>query len=266
MIEEVIMTKERLKIGIYGLTGCAGDQLTILNCEDELFDLFRATEICSFPMAKSDNLEENLDIAFIEGSVSTEEDLRLLKDVRERTKMVIAIGNCSCYGGPQSGLSLDKNWRKRIKQIYGDVKFDIPPPRDHKPINAYVNVNSLIPGCPIDKGEFLRAICRLVNGDLPIPINYPVCVECKYNENECLLNKNIMCLGPVINAGCNSICVNHNLPCVGCRGPVIEAAITSEFELLLKKGLSSDDIRKRAMLFAGAPMAQMLKKLMETKK
>lgn len=252
----------RPKVGIYGLTGCAGDQLTILNCEDELLNLFEAVEVKSFLMAKSDNVEEELDVALVEGSVSTDEDLKILKDVRKRAKVLIAIGNCACHGGPQSACALDNDWEKRLKDVYGDTKFVIPTPREHKPINAYVDIDGMIPGCPIDKDEFLRAIARISRGNEPVEIRYPVCVECKYNENECLLNKDMICLGPVTVAGCNSVCVNHNLPCIGCRGEVIEAVMTSEYELLLQKDYSPEEIKNKVMLFGGAPMAAKLKKLM----
>ena len=61
---------DKPSIGIYGLTGCAGDQLAILNCEDELLDIAGSLDIKFFPMATSANDEEcSLDIVFVEGSV-----------------------------------------------------------------------------------------------------------------------------------------------------------------------------------------------------
>ena len=56
-------------VGIFGLTGCAGDQLAILNCEDRLLDLVALIDIRDFPMASSDgNQECALDIAMVEGA------------------------------------------------------------------------------------------------------------------------------------------------------------------------------------------------------
>ena len=43
------------KVGVYGLTSCAGDQLAILNMEDELLELAGAVDIIDFPMAMSGN-------------------------------------------------------------------------------------------------------------------------------------------------------------------------------------------------------------------
>ena len=268
-------TKRLLRIGIYGLTSCAGDQLTILNCEDELLDIFNSAEMKSFLMAKSDNTDDELDIAFVEGSVTSEGDHELLKEIRRKSKTIVAIGGCACHGGPQAGRELDRNWKERLKSIYGEQKFDIPIPMEPKPVSAHVKVDMMIPGCPIDKNEFLSALSRLVKGDTPIAINYPVCVECKYNENECLLFKNQLCLGPVTAAGCNSVCINVNVPCFGCRGPVVEANVASEAEMLIsmrhphfptRVHFSAEDVTNRAMMYGGAPMAELLQKLREVKK
>ena len=273
--EEHKAPKKLPKVGIYGLTGCAGDQLTIVNCEDQILEIFGAAEIRSFLMAMSNNTEEEMDVAIIEGSVSSKGDLEMLQDIRKRAKVVIALGGCAVNGGPQSGKNMDSNWKERVKQVYGDVKFSIPESLEPKPISAYVKVDLNIPGCPIDKWEFLRALARLVRGDGPIPVRYPVCVECKYNENECVLFKSELCLGPVTVAGCNAVCINNNVPCVGCRGPVAEANVAGEVEMLVKmkhphfpdrKSFSYDDVVNKAMMYGGSPMVDLLEKAKGAKK
>jgi len=262
-------------VGIYGLTGCAGDQLTIVNCEDQILDIFGCAEIRSFLMAMSNNTEDKMDVALVEGSVSTNGDLKMLKDIRERAGVLIAVGGCAVNGGPQCGKNLDNNWKERVKQVYGDMKFSIPESLEPKPLSAYVKVDLAIPGCPIDKWEFLRALARLVKGDGPIMPKTPVCVECKYNENECLLFKSELCLGPVTVSGCNSVCLNNNVTCVGCRGPVAEANVAGEVDMLVKmkhphfperKSFSYDDVVNKAMMFGGTTMVDLLEKAKGAKK
>ena len=80
------------KIGIFSLTGCGGDQLMILNLEDVLLELLSRFDIKYFQEASSYEEEAELDIAFVEGSVSTKKDLERLKEIREKSKMLIAIG------------------------------------------------------------------------------------------------------------------------------------------------------------------------------
>ena len=57
-------------VGIFGLTGCAGDQLVILNCEDRLLDVVALLDIRDFLMASSEiDAACPLDIALVEGAV-----------------------------------------------------------------------------------------------------------------------------------------------------------------------------------------------------
>ena len=254
-------SKEKLKIGIYELTGCAGDALLILDCEQELIDMFKAADIQSFLMAKSDNIDGELDVAFVEGSVSTEREKEELLDIRKRAKTVVAIGICSCFGGIQAAFLDKKDWEKNFKKVYGNNKMIHTKPLQSKPIDAYIKVDYYLPGCPIDKEQFLSTFNRILRGHPPELYRFPVCVECKWNENDCLLNKGIPCLGPITRAGCGSICINHNLACVGCWGPVEEANLTSEFHLLREKGFDYDFIKKKMANFSGTGIADFLGKL-----
>jgi sulfhydrogenase subunit delta len=255
------MEKDKLKIGIYELTGCAGDALLILDCEKELVDIFKAADITSFLMAKSDNIEGELDVALVEGSVTTEREKKEVLDIRKRAEVVVAIGTCACFGGIQAAF-LDKNeWERNYKEVYGQTKMTHTKPVQSKPINAYIKVDYYLPGCPIGKEQFLSTFNRIIRGNPPELYRFPVCVECKWNENDCLLNKDIPCLGPITAAGCGAICINHNLPCVGCWGPIPGANLTSEYHLLKEKGFDDDFIRKKMGNFSGTGIADFLGKI-----
>ncbi len=255
------MNKDKLKIGIYELTGCAGDALLILDCEKELIDIFKAADIQSFLMAKSDNINGELDIAFVEGSVSTEKEVKEIKDIRKRAKVVVAMGICACFGGIQAAFLKREDWERNFKEIYGDVEMTNTKPVHSKPIDSYIKVDYYLPGCPINKDQFLVTFNRILRGNPPELYRFPVCVECKWNENDCLLNRGIPCLGPVTRAGCGSICINHNLSCVGCWGHVESANLTSEFHLLREKGFDINDIKNKMANFSGTGAASFLEDL-----
>jgi sulfhydrogenase subunit delta len=245
------MDKAKLKIGVYEFTGCAGDALLILDCEEEILNIFKAADIEAFLMAKSDNRDEELDVALVEGSISSEKEIKELLDVRKRSKVVVAIGICSCLGGLQAAFLDPKQWQENYKKIYGDLKMINTKALQSKPIDAYIKVDYYLPGCPIGKDQFLSTLTRIIAGNPPDLYNFPVCVECKWNENDCLLNKNILCLGPLTLAGCGAVCINHNLPCVGCWGPTSEANLTSEHELLRTKGFDEGHIKNKMANFSG---------------
>jgi Ni,Fe-hydrogenase maturation factor len=79
-------------VGIFGLTGCAGDQLAILNCEDQLLDLVALIDIREFLMASSENDTEcTLDVALVEGAVVSEKDAARLDDRQTNAHQLSAV-------------------------------------------------------------------------------------------------------------------------------------------------------------------------------
>ena len=90
---------DQLVIGIYGLTGCAGDQLTLLNCENELLTIAEKVTMKSFNMASSRELAGRVEVALVEGSVCQSEDLAMLSDIRARSRYLVALGTCASFGG-----------------------------------------------------------------------------------------------------------------------------------------------------------------------
>ncbi len=240
------------RLGIYSLTGCAGDQLQILNMEDELLDLVARFIIVDFQEGSSYKEPGSVDIALVEGTVSTETDLEHLKAIREKAKTLIAIGNCAIEGCIQSMRNGSTSLAEKLKDVYG-VEPEYFNALESKPLADYVKVDLKIPGCPIEKDETLRAVIGLLNGDKPQPFTYSVCVECKINEYPCLITeKNLPCLGPIVRAGCNARCPGLGLDCIGCRGPVEGVEnFSAEYKMLLDKGFSEEFILNRLRVFSG---------------
>jgi sulfhydrogenase subunit delta len=255
------MKKDKVKIGIYELTGCAGDALLIIDCEKELIDIFNTADIQSFAMAKSDNIEGHLDVALVEGSVTTEKDIDEVKEIRIRADILVAIGLCATFGGIQSRFGANSNWSKNYEAIYGQNKMSHTSSIESQPIDAYVDVDYYLPGCPIGKEAFLHFFTRMVKGNPPEHYPRPVCVSCKSYENGCLLKRGEICLGPLTADGCGSICINHNLPCIGCWGPVEGANTFSEYVLLKEKGFDPDFIKKKLANFSGNTFGEVLASL-----
>jgi coenzyme F420-reducing hydrogenase gamma subunit len=242
------------KIGIYGLTSCAGDQLTILNCEDELLEIATLVDIKSFIMAQTWNEETNIDIALIEGTVSTQRDLERLKEIRSRTAILLAMGTCAVWGGMYA-MRNDILRAKMIKDVYGEKGveyFDAMLPA--QPLKNFVKVDLSIPGCPIEKKWFLRIFKSFLHSDIIELPNFSLCSECKMVENECLLvNRGMFCLGPVTIAGCKARCPSHNIPCIGCYGPVDEANYAAEVNILLDKEYTIEEIKRKMGFFIFNP-------------
>lgn len=243
----------RPRVGIFGLTGCAGDQLVILNCEDELLDLAAAVDIRDFLTASSANDSGcELDVAFVEGAVLSRRDQESLQRIRTRSKLLVALGTCAVWGGVVVGETVSPyHARTRmLREVYGELgpRYDSLPAR---PLREVVKVDLSITGCPVEKEQVLSAVANLLNGDPPVSPEYPVCAECRMRENNCLLvERDALCCGPLTAAGCNARCPELNVPCVGCRGPAADANVRSAMAMFAERGIPREAIAARLRMFA----------------
>jgi coenzyme F420-reducing hydrogenase gamma subunit len=243
------------RVGIFGLTGCAGDQLVILNCEDELLAIVGALDIRDFLMASSLNDTEcGLDIALVEGAVVSRRDEECLRRIRTRSRLLVAIGTCAVWGGI-AAMDRATDRPRLVQDVYGreGLEFDTLPARA---LHEIVEVDHAVTGCPIEKDEIVAAIAGLLNGDPPLSPPTPVCAECKMHENNCLLvEKALPCLGPVTAGGCHARCLALGIPCVGCRGPVQDANVESALAMYEETGLPREQVERKLRTFAPGPTA-----------
>lgn len=212
------MSKKQKKphVAIVGLTCCEGCEFAILDLGQRFLDLAKHIDLIEFRMIKDDPPKSGpYDICFIEGSVVTKKNLKVLKELRRVSKMLIVLGNCAHTGG----IHRMKNFVGRVKalgQVYDKLKgIDNPP---ILPISEIVKVDFTIPTCPINAEEFLMILKQILAGKKPqIPQN-PVCYECQINGYDCLLQKGELCCGPITLGGCKAVCLKAGQPCWGCRG------------------------------------------------
>jgi coenzyme F420-reducing hydrogenase gamma subunit len=175
-----------------------------------------------------------IDISFIEGSFTREADRKRLEDIRKRSRIVIAYGQCATTGG----VNALKNHRKDYKQeVYGkDAEMPHLESDLARPISAAIKVDYNLFGCPMDRNEFVRVVSDLLHGKEPLIPNYPVCVECKMRETVCRYQSGDHCMGPTARAGCNAPCPSQGVPCEACRGFVDEPALDTLNTVLKEKG------------------------------
>jgi len=236
------------RVAFFDFAGCEGDQLQIANLEEELLTLLGQVEVVSFREVMKEH-SNNYDIAFVEGSCTRLQDEERLMQIRKNAKIVVAIGSCATIGG----INCLRNYKdsEEVKKIvYGDKAklFDTYAAR---PIDAVIRVDAYVHGCPMTKDEFLQVVKSLLLGKKPEIPNYPVCVECKKNENICAFERGQYCVGTVTRAGCNSCCVNEGTICWGCRGLVDNPNENAHQEVLVKYGITVDDAIDKFKLYFG---------------
>jgi sulfhydrogenase subunit delta len=234
------------RVAVFSFTCCEGCSLQILECENELLDVINLVTFVRWREAMTET-SDDIDIAFVDGSISTHDDVRKIQQIREMAKVLVPIGNCAY----SAGLNANKNryGMSEVKElVYGEAgaQFDTIPAR---PVSAVVPVDFALPQCPIDKDEFLRTVRDLALGKTPRLPDYPVCAECKRKGNVCVFFKGMKCMGPVARAGCGAMCPSFGDYCEACRGFVDNPNEQSHKETLAEHHLTPAEVMNYFSLF-----------------
>lgn len=237
------------RVAFFDFTGCEGDQLQIINLEAELLKLVEIVDIVSFREATSAH-SDDYQIAFVEGSIATDHDAERLEEIRANAETVVALGSCATIGGINAVRNA-QDFEAVQDRVYGADAESIDAWPKAKPASEVITVDYEIPGCPIDADEFLRVVTDLVQGREPSLPKYPVCLECKLNENTCAFLRDDVCLGPVTRGGCDAVCVSEGTRCWGCRGLIDNPNENAAFDVLEEHGLSVGDVTEFYDMYFG---------------
>ena len=234
------------KVAFFDFTDCEGCQLQFTNMGETFLELTELIDIVNFREIMSED-GQDYDIAFVEGSISTDNEVKRIKKIREKAKILVAFGACASIAGV-NGIKNRTPLELAKERVYGDKAETINTIKA-MPLHEVVKVDYFINNCPPYIPEIITVLkCILMDKPYVVP-NYAVCIECKANENVCRYEKDEECLGPVTRAGCNSWCINNGNRCYGCRGLVDNPAVDSQKDILLKYGLKLEEILKNFTLY-----------------
>lgn len=235
------------RIAVHKFSSCDGCQLALLNMGEALLDLAALVEVVHFAEAGYVDEEAEVDIAFVEGSVSTPAELERIKSIRERSGLLITIGACATSGGLQALRNMNDS-AEWVSGVYASPQH-ISLLETSTAISDHVKVDLQIWGCPVNTRQVARAVRDLLFGVTPAGEPDRVCNECKRLGHTCVVvTQGEPCLGPVTIGGCGALCPGLGRACYGCYGPSYQpnaASLAQHFQAL---GLDARDISRRFQL------------------
>ena len=138
------------------------------------------------------------------------------------------------------------NYPQAVSRVNGK-ELTLPEFYDHvHALNDIIDVDYYLPGCPPPPYLVMYAVSAVLENKLPpkgstLAPNRALCDSCKRNKSKpdrisikeikriheveadpdvCFLAQGIICLGPATRDGCGEACMNINIPCRACFGPV----------------------------------------------
>ncbi|MEM1661710.1 MAG: hypothetical protein QXF34_02315 [Desulfurococcaceae archaeon] len=205
------MVKPKLAVGYGGI--CGGCDVSLINAISErLAELLEACDIIYWPIAvdsKNRDVEaaDSIDISIYMGMVRTDEHLRLVKLLREKSKLMVLYGACAIYGGiPGLGIIYEPHQlmeivnstvttEKNENRIEG---FELPSLLTaNEVVSAYfmkiAKPNIVVPGCPPSdelNSRLLHIIFKYVDektvpeGTIILADNESLCRNCPRKPRE----------------------------------------------------------------------------------
>ena len=212
-----------MRVGVVKFASCDGCQLGFLDLGPALLDIGVRYSIVEFGEASSDRSPEGpFDILFVEGSVSTADQLRHIRHLRDRTALLVTIGACATSGGIQAlraWAGNDGGMAGFIGAVYATPGY-VDTLATATPIADHVQVDAELRGCPIDTGQLVELLTATAIGRRPQLPSESVCVACKRAGIVCVMvSRGEPCLGPIISNGCGALCPGMARGCYGCFGP-----------------------------------------------
>lgn len=213
-------TTAKPRIAVHKFTSCDGCQLAFLNLGETLLQLAEMVDIVHFAEAGPVAPAAGVDIAFVEGSVSTPDEIERIRTIRAHSRWLVPIGACATAGGIQASRNHadHAHW---MAEIYASPET-IASLSTSTPISAHVKVDLELWGCPVNGRQVLGALRSLLFGVLPVEATSAdkVCLECKRRQQVCVLvAKGLPCMGPVTRTGCGALCPGFGRECYACYGP-----------------------------------------------
>ena len=266
----------KLKIAFHWLACCGGCEVSLLDIDEVILDLAAIADIVFMPLAVDGKWsdinamdDKEIDISFINGAVRNEDDIHEIKLLRQKSKTIVAYGQCSTSGGV-IGLGNTFEVQDLLQYVYKDAPSVVNPnPEVNMPtpvyqengtiltlpalndqvtsIDQHIEVDYYLPGCPPPVPKIVNSILAIKDNKLPpkgsfLTSNKSVCDECnrtrsdrreikitefkrpheivpgELDNDKCLLEQGVICLGPITRSCGEHYCMDVNMPCRGCMG------------------------------------------------
>lgn len=208
----------KLKIAFHWLASCGGCEVSLLDIDEVILDVAAIADIVFMPLAVDGKwndvvaMEDGaIDISFINGAVRNEENIHEIKVLRQKSKVVVAYGQCSTSGGV-IGLGNTFNVQDLLNYAYKDAPSVInDKPSENMPsptyeengvtltlplltetvtsIDQHIDVDYYLPGCPPPVPKVIDAILAIKENKLPpkgtfLAPTKSVCDECSRTRAE----------------------------------------------------------------------------------
>jgi NAD-reducing hydrogenase small subunit len=168
--------KKKKKIATVWLAGCSGCHMSLLDIDERILDVVQLADIVRSPIVDGKEFPE-VDVTLIEGAVASDEHVIELLKMRDRTKILVSLGDCAVTGNVSSmrnfipkQVALERSYLEAESNEQGVIP-DAPELQRLiervRPLHEVVEVDYFIPGCPPSADAIFYVINELLHDRVP---------------------------------------------------------------------------------------------------
>ena len=170
----------RPRLATVWLDGCSGCHMSLLDLDARLVELAGQCDVVYGPLVDAKQVPDNIDLTLVEGAIASDHDWHLVVELRARSKILVAFGDCAVTGNVPSmrnvvPLSVVCNRAFRETAELGrDCPTDgVPRLLDRVvPVHQVVTADLFLPGCPPPAEAIYQVLTSVLAGQKPEPLQF----------------------------------------------------------------------------------------------
>jgi NAD-reducing hydrogenase small subunit len=167
------------KVSSDWLGGCAGCHMSLLDMDERIIKVAELADLRATPITDLKEPDESgVTVGVLEGGITNSVNEEVARRMRERCKILVALGDCAVFGGVpamRNFFNLDEVMRRGYVETEStDSEGKVPDDPElakmtHvRAVHEVVSVDVSIPGCPPDADVIFYALSELAQGRIPV--------------------------------------------------------------------------------------------------